>query len=43
MNSMAETGKWMGIPEGSLISMASLVDTAVLPPRIALDWGLAAS
>jgi hypothetical protein len=28
---------------GSLISMPSLVDSAVLTPRIALDWGLAAS
>ncbi len=43
MDSTAETGISMEIPEERLISMVSLVGSEVWTRRIALDWGLAAS
>jgi len=43
MDSTAETGTRMEIPEGSFISMVSLVGSDVWTRRNALDWGAEAS
>jgi hypothetical protein len=43
MDSTAETGTRIEIPEGSLISMLSLVGSDVWVCRNALDWGAEAS
>ena len=43
MDSMAETGTRIEIPEGSLISIESLVESDVCTRRKAVAWGFAAS
>ena len=43
MDSTAETGTRIEIPEGSLISIESLVGSEVETRRKTLDWGAAAS
>ena len=43
MDSTADTGTRMEIPEGSLISIESLVGSEVETRKNALVWGLAAS
>jgi hypothetical protein len=43
MDSTAETGTRIEIPEGSLISIESLVGSEVETRRNALVWGFAAS